>query len=62
MKYDNLRLCNEYIVDMERTLDELAVLVGVQKGETKALVRAVRGLADAALRREAQREGGGNGA
>lgn len=60
MKYDNLRLCNDYIADMEKTLDEIAALVGVSRGQPEALVRAVRKLADAALR-ERKREGGARG-
>lgn len=59
MKYDNLRLCNDYIKDMEVLLDEIAVLVGVHRGERGALVRAVRRLEDAALKTEVLKSGSG---
>lgn len=40
MKYDNLRLCNDYIADMEGQLDAIAKALGVKRGEPAALVAA----------------------
>lgn len=42
MKYDNLRLCNDYIEDLEGQLDALAQVVGVKSGQPEALLAAVR--------------------